>query len=226
MVCGLGRRIIKLMRSISIIALVAALTSAQTAQTPPSFAGRWRLADPASASATVEDELLVTQNDHSTAISVERRFASGARFVRYSIGGDGNAAGIILNGKKVPGKAVRNVATWMGAALLIKTGAAAPSATTSAVAEHEESWSIGADDTLYIDPADRVLGGAPRTSHLSYRRVPVPASVPPGQNLLDNADADQGAAFWYAIGDAKLEPCDGKAIAAARLSRASCFVRP
>lgn len=199
----------ELMRSIASLALVAAFASAQTAQTHPSFAGRWRLADPATASATVAHEVLVTENDTSATISIERRFASGARFVRYSIGGGGNTAGIILNATKRPGKAVRNVATWLGAALLITTGATASSATTGAVAEHEESWSIGADDTLYIDPSDRVLGGAPRTSHVSYRRVPVPASVPPGQNLLDNADADQGAAFWYAIGDAKLEPCDG-----------------
>jgi hypothetical protein len=97
----------------------------------------------------------------------------------------------------------------MGAALVMKTSRAGPASAMPTAAAHEETWSIGAGDTLYVDMTDRVPNGAPKITHSSYRRVPTLESAAPGQNLLDNPGADAGAAFWYGSADTKVEPCAG-----------------
>ena len=53
----------------------------------------------------------------------------------------------------------------------------------------------------------RSFGGVPSTVQLTYQRVPRPLTA--GQNLVDNAAADNGRAAWSFAGNAKVDECDG-----------------
>jgi len=183
------------MRPIVAVVIVILLGSMQTPSSRPSFAGRWRLTDPSSASAMIAPELLVTESSTPAIMTIEQRFQSGVRFVHYSIEDLGVPAspGLDANGaSQRPG--FQKVAMWTGSALVMQPAS-------------EEAWSMTANDMLSIDLTERAFGGTSKTTHASYARIPRPVSVPPGQNLLENALADQAMTSWLSSGNAKIEPC-------------------
>jgi hypothetical protein len=187
------------MRLLLVLTVAAALTGAQVPQPPPAIAGRWRLVDPSVASEMIAADVLVTEGTAPPSIAIEHRFPTGVRTTRHvvsDVGGFGN------------------VAVWKGRTLTMGMVIRGPATTGPAIAR-EESWTIAADDRVEVDITLRSIGAAqapmPKPIRVSYRRVPLPLSVPPGQNLLDNVDADQGLMHWLRSGDAQVDSCAGNA---------------
>jgi len=138
--------------------------------------------------------LLVTGPRPSQTIFIDRHLASGVQSEPFST--------------DPARQSMAYEAKWLGASLvLIKRGNAGRGA-APAIPDREEVWSVAADGTLHVDVNDR-LGHATTTTHLVYRRVPIPATVRAGDNLLENPGADRAGADWLALRDAKVEPCDG-----------------
>src|SRR6185295_12039519 len=102
-------------------------------------------------------------------------------------------------------------ASWMGASLVLSRTLdmiiRRPVPPDSHV-QHREIWTILPGDVLNIDVTDSPWGAVPVTTHLSYNRVPVPETIAPGQNLLENPEASAAGAGWTAQGDAKVEQCE------------------
>ncbi len=147
-------------------------------------------------------ELLVTIAP-SMRMSVERKFGDGARYANFTI----------VSSK--PGVERRSDALLRDGSLVLKTPAALQVAVPPA-GSHEEVWKVTADDVLIVDVTDEAVGRAPARTRMTYRRVPRPASVPPNQNLLENATADRGKASWFLVGDARIDPCGGNPCFAVR----------
>jgi hypothetical protein len=99
-------------------------------------------------------------------------------------------------------------ARWTGSTLVLIKPGRGSSGAAPRTPDREETWSIGADGALHVDVTVRFGSAAAPASHLVYQRVPLPEGRA-GENLLDNAAADRGARDWLAIGDAKIEACDG-----------------
>ena len=173
-------------------ALVVGFTTASADQSATVFAGRWQLttekAPPEAALA-----LLISEPTPSQRILVERHLKDGVQSESYSM--EPNPPPFVHEAK------------WAGPALiLIKRGYASRGAAPS-TPDHQEMWSIIADDVLHIAATDALPGAAATTVRLAYRRVrPV---LRPGENLLDNSAADRAGAGWLSVGDARIEPCDG-----------------
>jgi len=185
------------MRTVTLAALLVAVSSvgmAQAPQAPANFDGRWRLTS-TGASPEAADTLLVTQSAPPF-IGLERGYPTGVRNENYSL--DPSRRGFYR-------------ANWMGASLVLTRAinAVAGGPPPRSGAEHQEVWTILPGDVLNIDVTDRSPSVASVTTHLSYKRVPLQDAIVPGQNLLENPDGAAAGAGWLALGDAKVESCDG-----------------
>ncbi|MGE5837636.1 MAG: hypothetical protein ACM4AI_24400, partial [Acidobacteriota bacterium] len=180
-------------RSACALTIVALLTTSPTSQTPTDLAGRWRIVtSPAPADAA--NGLLFTAPTSTQAIRVERHLETGVVSEMYT------------TDPARPSMAFE--ARWTGSALiLIKPGNDSRGAAPR-TPDREETWSIGADGALHVDVTVRFGSAVVTKSHLVYERVPLPENRA-GQNLLDNPAADRGSRDWLAIGDARVEGCDG-----------------
>jgi hypothetical protein len=136
-------------------------------------------------------------------MSVERRFGDGARYANF----------IVVIGR--PHVELLSDALLLDGSLVLKMPTAVL-VTIPPGGSHEEVWRITADDALVVEVTDEGIGRAPARSRVTYRRVPRPASVPPSQNLLENAAADRGKTFWFLSGDARIDAGGGNPCFAVR----------
>ena len=176
----------------------------QTNPVPASLAGRWRLTDVVAPNAAPE---LFVSLEPSSRLSIQRRFTTGVQYIHFSVGT------ITRSGERVfqssTDRAYANTAIVRDRSLVLNT-LTAIDGPASKSAGHEETWTVTSADLLVVDVIDRPVGGAPQTRRLTYRRIPRPASVVPGTNLVDNGNADAGLSYWWASGGAAaIDPCDG-----------------
>ena len=176
-----------------VFAIAVVMTTAAAGQQQPDFTGRWRLVtSPPPADAAIS--LLFRGPTPGQGFFIERRLETGVVSEVYTTDPRRRSMGF--------------EARWIGDALvLINPGYDSRGAAPSAPGR-DEKWSIGSDGALHVDVTMRLKGAAATTSHLVYARVPLPVGRP-GENLLDNPDADSSGRDWLALGDAKVEACDG-----------------
>jgi hypothetical protein len=155
------------------------------------FAGRWRLVSPAP-SETVPSQVLFDAPSATPMISTLRHFADGVRVRNYST--DPMQVG------QFP------LAKWVGATLVFAVRGNGGRGAAPPTPDREEVWSLDENGLLHIDVTERLPRAQPTTTHAVYRRVPV-QPWKSGENLLENPDADGGAADWIASFDARVDSC-------------------
>ena len=176
------------------VALIAAiLTTSMASQTPADFAGRWRIVTSPTPSGAATD-LLFTGPTPTQMILIARGFETGVVFEPYTTDVDRRSMAL--------------EARWTGGDLLLAKPGNDGRGAAPRTPDREERWSIGADGALHVAVTERIRGMAATTMLLVYRRVPLPEGRP-GENLLDNPAADHSGRGWLAIGDARIEACDG-----------------
>lgn len=173
--------------------MVASFAATKAQDTTAQFSGLWQLKG-TGAGEDAPYALLITAVDSSMLILLERRYDAGTRFENYTTD---------------PARFDRFFrATSGGGQLTLTRLGNGGTGAAPETPDHDEVLSI-ADGMLHLTLTDRWRDRPARVAHLVYGRVPLPAHVEPGANLVDNGDVGRGDRGWRAFGDAKIEAFDG-----------------
>jgi hypothetical protein len=149
------------------VMLASLITGAVAAQDRPNFSGQWILVNPQDSASNTPQEITIKQE--APLLSVERRFEGLVRSETYRIGIEGGVVGGV--GRNDHTSRTRFSVTWDGDRLVIETGSySGPTLDSGPYTEHEEMWSLQAQDRLFMTVTERSSGVEPTTTKLIYSR--------------------------------------------------------
>jgi len=154
----------KPIRSIlAILLTLAAFSAAARAQDKPSFAGTWKLADPAQPEMFTPSQLVITQD--ATELTLTATGQMGEFKTVYKLDGSVGRSPLDFNGQTID-RATK--ATWTGS----KLGLSTTSEMNGQTIEFKSALSLNADGALVVESTfpDFQGGGAPITSKATYKK--------------------------------------------------------
>jgi hypothetical protein len=125
-------------------------------------------------------------------ILTERHLADGVRLRNYST--DPTQIGQLPPAK------------WVGVTLVFPVWGNGGRGAVPPTPDCEEVWSLDEDGLLHIEVTECLPLAQATTTHAVYRRIPA-RLWKSGDNLLENPNADRGAADWIANFEATVESC-------------------
>jgi hypothetical protein len=148
---------------VSILVAVAAFSAVAGAQDKPSFAGTWKLTDPAQPEMFTPSQLVVAQD--ATVLTVTTTGQMGEFKTTYNLDGSAGRSPIDFNGQTID-RATK--ATWNGSKLTLTT----TSEMNGQTMEFKNVLSLNADGALMVESTfpDFQGGGAPITQKAVYKK--------------------------------------------------------
>ena len=148
---------------VSILVAVAASSAVAGAQDKPSFAGTWKLTEPAQPDMFTPSQLVVAQD--ATVLTLTATSQMGEFKTVYKLDGSAGRSPIDFNGQTIDRE---TKATWDGNKLALST----KSEMNGQTIEFKNVLSLNADGALLVESTypDFQNGGAPITTKATYKK--------------------------------------------------------